>query len=285
MESVAAVGPKGLAALVGQRCAQGLECSFEPVVRPALVEIPDTLSDDDIAAALPCAGLLLESVVGAETMDFENPRRAPDTAAATRQRVLLGVLGAIVLAGGSWLWASTSLSKLDGEIAQLQKRQGELKLEVEEHLVRQARLAHIEQWSKARVDWLAFLDVLNQQLPEAKLAVLDGLGGTMDANIAFASKGKAYPDGTWSVAQESALTMDGRMAERKVAADLRGKLLDLPFDSVESKGADVPDRFSFVLKTSLPLPKKPEPPVAAPAQKKAEQKAPSQPAPKTEGAK
>lgn len=288
IERVALIGDGEPSRSVGAKCAVALECGCEFVNRPAMVDIAETITEPDLGSVLPGAGLVLEGVLGENVLDFANPRKARDLAAVRRQRVLLGVLGSIVLCGGAWVVGRSSLNDLRDQDAKLKDRGRELQAQVEKHLAQHARLAHIEQWSKARVEWLSYLDMLNQQLPEAKMAVLDGLGGQMTiADVEFASKGKPYPDGAWILKQEAAFSIDGRMVERRVAADLRGKLLDLPFDSVSSKGADVPDRFSFVLKTSLPAPKKTEPSTGAvPATGAAKEPVkPVAPAPKKEGAK
>lgn len=278
LELVAVLGAGDLARLVGQRCGQQMEARWELVRPPAVVEMPDRVPESEVSMLAPMVGLLVESVVGLSTLDFANPRRTPNAAEVKRRRVLLGVLGAILVGGGAYVVAQRQLGSLEEDVEASRKQVAELETKYDAFLVEHARLSHIEQWSHTRVDWLAYLDVLNQQLPDPKLAILDTLGGQLlNADVQFSPRGK-YPDGSWAVGQTAQFSMDGKMAQRAVAADLRGKLLEL-FENVGSKGPDVPDRFSFELQTSRQTPKRAVPADAkgAPADAKAPAKTPPAP--------
>lgn len=288
LELVAVLGAGDLARLVGQRCGQQMEARWELVRPPAVVEMPDRLPESEVSMLAPMVGLLVESVVGLSTLDFANPRRTPNAAEVKRRRVLLGVLGAILVGGGAYVGAQRQLGSLEEDVEASRQQVAELETKYEAFLVEHARLSHIEQWSQARVDWLAYLDVLNQQLPDPKLAILDTLGGQLlNADVQFSPKGK-YPEGSWAVGQTAQFSMDGKMAQRAVAADLRGKLLEL-FENVSSKGPDVPDRFSLELQTSRQTPKRAVPAdakgAAAGADARAPAKTPSGPAPGKEAKK
>jgi hypothetical protein len=275
LEVVAVLGAGDLARLVGQRSGQQIEGRWELVRLPGAIELPAGVPLGEVSMLAPMVGLLLENVIGLSTLDFANPRRAPNTAEIRRRRVLLGALGAILVGGGAYVTAQRQLSGLQDQLDASTKQALDLQSRYDSFLAEHARMSHIERWSEARVDWLAYLDVLNQQLPDPKLAVLDGLGAQMRADILYTPKGSKYPDGNWAVRQVASFSIDGKMSQRAVAADLRGKLLDL-FENVGSKGPDVPDRFSFELETSQRTPRRiaPLPPTDA----KVPTPAPAQPA-------
>ena len=209
-----------------------------------------------------CKGgaVLLEELGGRRTLDFANPRRAPDLGAARRRNLLAAALGVILLGGGGYFAADRALSGLGDKLDAARTKEAELRSQIETLHAQHARLNHIDQWQRARVDWIAYLGVLHEQIPAAGQAILDGMDGKLvGADVTFAAKGSRYQDGAWGLHQSAVFSMDGRAVGRSVSAEMRGKLLDLGFDAVESKGPDVPDRFQFVLTTSQPTPGKPKP--------------------------
>lgn len=259
VEVVSVLGGGRFGRIVAERSAAQLGCGHELVGVPSsVVASPRNDSagiDEDLTDFLPHLGLLTESMTGAETLDFSNPRRAPDLGRAKRTKVLAAVLGAILVAGGGYVASLQSLEGMGSRVRASKEREAALKKEYDEFLVKHARAAHVDQWSSARVDWLAYLALLNEQLPPSDLAVMDGLGAHMSAEVVFTARSSSYPDGTWLTRQAAAFSLDGKMSQRAVAADLRGRLLDLNFDNVESKGPDIPDHFSFVVTTTQRSPR------------------------------
>ncbi len=258
VEVVSVLGGGAFASLAAERSAAQLGCGHELVGVPSSVTVNEKnegLPVEDVGEFLPLIGLLMEPMTGLEMLDFANPRRAPDLGKARRTKVLLGVLGAIVIAGGGYVAGLQSLSALGSRVRASREKEAVLKKEYDEFLVKHARSSHVEQWSSARVDWLAYLALLNEQLPPPESAVMDGLGAHMSAEVVFTPKSSSYPDGAWVTRQAAAFSLDGKMSQRAVAADLRGRLLDLNFDNVESKGPDIPDHFSFVVTTTKKSPR------------------------------
>ena len=266
-EMVVALGSDDSARQLAQQCGAQLERPSQLAQLPATVELQTTVPAEDVPAMHALAGLLLEELGGRRTLDFANPRRAPDLGAARRRNLLAGALGLILLAGGSYIAADRALTGYDERLDQSRTRETELRAKLEDLHAQHARLNHFEQWQKARVDWLAYVGVLNEQLPEAGQVILDGMDGKLaDADVVFTPKGSRYQDGLWSMRQSAVFSMDGKSVGRSVSADLRGRLLGLSFDAVESKGPDVPDRFQFVLTTSQSTPAKAKPETAGGSQ-------------------
>jgi|GEM_PF-667801 len=261
VEVVSVLGGGQFARLVAERSAAQLGCGHELVGTPSTVVVNESTAgksgSESIVEFLPLIGLLMEPMSGLETLDFVNPRRAPDLGRARRTSILLGALAAILVAGGGYVASLQSLSTLESRVRSSREREATLRKEYDEFLVKHARASHVDQWSSARVDWLAYLALLNEQLPPPESAVMDGLGAHMSAEVVFTPKGSSYPEGVWLTRQAAAFSLDGKMSGRAVAADLRGRLLDLNFDNVESKGPDIPDHFSFVVTTTQRRPHKP----------------------------
>jgi len=258
-ELVVALGSDDGARQLGQQCGGQLERPWEVARLPGAVRLDATVPGEDAPAMHALAGLLLEEIGERRTLDFANPRRAPDLAAARRRNLLGAALGIILLAGGLYVAADRALAGLDDRLDGARMKQAELKARLDGLHAQHARLSHLEQWRKVRVDWLSYLGVLHEQVPASDQAILDGITGKiMDADVLFTLKGARYQEGTWGVRQSATISMDGKAVGRSVAADLRGRLLGLGFDAVESKGPDVPDRFQFALTTSQPAPVKPK---------------------------
>lgn len=278
-EHVVVLGADEAARHLAQQCGAQLERPWELATPPGQVETLASVPPADIPSMHALVGLLLEDVGERRTLDFANPRRAPDPGAARRRNLLLATLGVILVAGGSGVVGKRSLDGYAAQLDQARTREAELRSKLDDLLAQHARLSHVEQWQRARIDWLGYLGVINEQLPEPGQALLDGLDGRLDAEVQYTPKSTRYPDGTWAVRQSATFSIDGRAAGRSVAADLRGRLLDLPFDSVESKGPDVPDRFQYQLTTSTQVPLRAAPLVGPPAPPKPDAKAPKAGAP------
>jgi len=258
-EQVVVLGTDESARQLARLCGAQLERPWELARLPASIELRTEVPAPDTPAFHALAGLLLEELGGRRTLDFADPRRAPDLGAARRRNLLTAALGVILAGGGAFVAADRALSGLDETLDETTAREAELRSQLETMHAQHARLNHLDQWQRARVDWIAYLGVLHEQMPAAGQAILDVMNGKLaDADVTFAAKGQRYQDGAWGLRQSAVFTMDGRAVGRSVSADMRGRLLDLGFDGVESKGPDVPDRFQFVLTTSQSAPVKPK---------------------------
>lgn len=266
VEAVAVIGTGDLPRAVGERCAAAVGCSWESVSLPSIIGVPDTMPESERALAAPLAGLLAETILDRPTLDFANPRKMPDPSARRRQAVLAGVLGLILLGGTGYIVADQRLSRLRAELAEARAQEQSKRVELDKYLVSHARLNHFEQWSGAKVDWLAHLKRLSDEMPDAKLGQLDQVIGRASAAPQFSlSSGARYPAGTWSTRRNVTFDLSGRVESRQIASELRERLRDTGvFANVETIGPELPDRFTLQLVTGLAAPGAAKPAEASP---------------------
>lgn len=246
-EMVAVMGQGKLAHLVGQACAGSLGCTSIAVGLPGFVQIPEDMPEATQAMLAPLVGLLTETVLGRKSFDFASPRQLPDTKAMQRQLVLAGALGAIILAGAGYIGADQKLSGLRAQLAETQAKEKELREELEQHLVRHARVNHFDQWAGANVDFLAHLKRLHEVLPDPTSGVVTDFNARLASLPVFTAGSGRYPAGNWGNLNEVLLNLSGKVETRRVASELREKLLTDGVYTVESRGADLPDQFSYQL--------------------------------------
>jgi len=272
VDAVVVPGEGRLATELGQRCGAALEMGWELVPTPGSIDFPEKMPESDRLVAAPLIGLLAEEMLARPTLDFANPRKAPDLAAARRQKVMLGALAAIVAVGGAYVFAGNQLSDLKKRVDAASGRGNVLKGEYSSYLKEDARLGHIKQWTAAKTNWLAHTRWLSDQMPDPRQAVMDEVSGNLKAAVEFIPKDGRYDTNGWKVRQVTAIGIQGQIKQREIANDLRDRLVSSGvFLHVESKGADVADHFEFALTTARPTPeaaKPPEKPAAAPGASK-----------------
>jgi hypothetical protein len=262
VEAIAVVAEGRIAEVVGKRCGEALEMPVERFKMPAAIELPAGLSESDRSLLAPLAGLLAEGVIAQPSLDFANPRRAPDLAARRRQRLLLGVFGVIVIGGGFYVAASYDLSRLAGRVEAAKDRRAALEQKYTDLQLMEARLKNVQAWTQPRIDWLAHARWLSAQLPDPREAQIDELSGDMNAGVSFlTAPDHSYAKGRFSPYQEARLELKGHVGQRDIANAIRGKLMASDAYRVDSPGPDVPDLFDYVLVTEATDPAAhPEPP-------------------------
>jgi len=291
IEAVTVLGSDELSRLVAARCGETLELPSAPTGFPRFVESPSDMPDSDQSAVAPLVGLLAEPVIGRETLDFANPRRAPDLAGARRRLVLLGALGAIVIGGGLYTFARLDLHARSEHLAELKDKWSKQSL-LHADLVRaRAKVEHLRHFRDTGIDWLAHLDMLTAQMPDPRDAVLDSISARSETAVVYAATkdNPGYTPAAWTEKLDGTMTLAGSMKRRDVADALRARLVEDRRYSVLTRGSDVPDRFDWTLTTDKKRPeelKKPpnteakaapvQAPAAAPAAPPA---APANPAP------
>lgn len=230
-------------------------------VRGEVVYAPPTVVWPEAGGAGPSrgevevlVGVLLETIREQESLNFIHPRRVPDSGAKRRQLTLAGAMAAIVLGGVGYIGADMSLGGLREELAKVTAREKQLQGDVDEFLRAHARLAHLERWRSARVDWVQHLGALSDGMPDPSQATLDELSARGAGEVTFTPK-NAYPGGTWGERRGATFELSGKAEARQVASDWRDALLATGLYDVQTRGADTPNRFSFSLVTSAASPK------------------------------
>jgi hypothetical protein len=250
VEAVAVVAEGRIADVVGRRCGEALEMPVERFKMPAAVEMPERLGEIDRCLLAPLAGLMAEGILAQPSLDFANPRRAPDLAARKRQRVLLGVFGVIVVGGGLYVGAGYDLARLAARVEAAKDRKAALEQKYVDLQLTEARLQSMQAWTRPRIDWLAHARWLSAQLPEPREAQIDELSGDMNAGVSFlTTPDHSYANGRFSSYQEARLELKGHAGQRDIANAIRGKLMASDAYRVDSPGPDVPDLFDYVLVT------------------------------------
>jgi hypothetical protein len=249
-EAVAVVGDGELARRVGDQCAAALGVPCETVGLPGLVQMAAQVPENERAAAMPLVGLLVESVLGRPGLDFANPRKLPDRAAAVRQKALVAAFVAIAVGGIGYVAANKKLGHMQEDLRILQAKESDLRKQADQYYVLHAQINHIEQWEQAKVDWLGHIRELSDQLPDPHDAVVAELTGRMIGGAVYDPKGKSYPGGEWSAREQAVFEVSGNVENRQVVTDLRERLLGGGVYRVESRGPDTPDKFSLELLTA-----------------------------------
>ncbi len=258
-EAVLALGDGPLASSIAIRCGSVLGCPGEVAGMPSGVTgegfargVPD--------GVLPLVGLMLEHAQSRVTLNFAGVRKATDAHARKRQLAMAGVLAGIVLVGGGLSLGKSALGDLEDELATLQGKIDEQSKQRDKFAAEHARISHIENWNAARVDWLAHVRRLSDEMPSPKDALLDGMSGELSVGEGrYRPKDStvAYPNGTWEPRRLAQISLSGKTARRDVATELRGRLVSGALGAiyeVNTRGADLPDRFSLDLSTTLASP-------------------------------
>lgn len=257
-QQVLVLGRGDLAEQVGEMVAKVVGCPGRVQLRVA-DGIGKGSSDADASAAAALAGAILEEGSDEKSLDLGGLRKPVDKHAKTRQMVLLGVLGLIVVGGGAGVLGMMRLASIEDEITRLQGTQGKLNEEYGRYLMVHARDKHVKQWMANTPDWIGHLQAINQVFPDPATAQVDAINATLDAKVAYVpdSRDARYPSGKWVSPVKATIALDGRVKARESAEDFRGKLVAGNVYQVESRGPDTPDRFSYQLVTGKLTPKEP----------------------------
>jgi hypothetical protein len=280
-ELVAVIAPADAAKAVGERCSVMLgDVSWDLVVPPAFVDIPESMSDAERAQILPLLGAAAQAAFRRPHLNFARERKLPDPREKMRTLLLAGVLGVIVLGGIGYVLADQALSRYRTQLSESQARLEELTQDLRAYQVRHAKVSHASTWLGARVDWLGHVQRITDQLPAATEGVADELiGRSVSTTVYKSGKQKSeYLQGTWEQPAQILFDISGRVRSRQVASELRDDILKGSLYNVESQGPDTPDRYSFSLVTATASPlSQPavEPPALPSGATKAPPKAPT----------
>ncbi len=259
VEAVVVPGSGALAREAGEACGKALEMPWELAEIPGSVEFPKEMGEADRLVAAPLIGLLAEEVLAKRSLDFANPRKAPDLAAARRQRVLAAALGLIVVGGGGYVYSGMEVASAESRLTAAKQRSTVLRTDYNEYLKDHARLSHIQKWTGAGFDWLAHASWLSEQMPDPRQAQLDQLAGGAGLQIELTPKDGRYDVDGWTIRQVAKFSIQGKARQREVANELRDRLVTSPVYQVETKGADLADRFAMELTTAASTPEAAQP--------------------------
>lgn len=263
VESIRVLDSGPLAEAVAGLCSEALEMPASAVGLPDVggaIRVPADFPEGLRHRMAPLIGLLAESAMGGQVLDFANPRKAPDLGAIRRQRVLLAVLLVIIVGGAGYLFRVGRLNEIDRQIEAAEDQKKELDQRYLQYLVDEATLNHLRAWSQIGVDWLAHLRRINEQLPDPEHGVLREIGGELrSAGVVFEPKNRRIQGGKWVPRQVLSIRFSGVVREREYANELRSKLVDSKVYTINTQGPDLEDRFTFELLATAASPYTSEP--------------------------
>jgi Tfp pilus assembly PilM family ATPase len=254
VEAVVVPGDGPLARDVGDACGKALEMPWELAALPTNVELPNLMSEADRLVAGPLIGLLGEEVLARRSLDFANPRKPPDLAAARRQRMLAAMLGLIVIGGSGYVYSDWKTNQIQRALTEAKDRNKTLREDYNSYLRDHARLSDLQKWTGAGFDWLAHASWLSDKMPDPRELQLDLLSGDSHITVSMTAQDGRYDANGWQSAQTASFSIKGRAKQREVSNQLRSSLVDSPVYQVETKGADLPDRFGMELTTDVRTP-------------------------------
>lgn len=246
------LGERELAERAARPIGQLLHVPAEVLEQHPLID----QSRASVEGAWSLAGLLLQPLLHAPTIDFARPRKAPDAAARRRQLILAGVGMAIVASFGAWTVGHRQLQGLQERAGQLERRAVTARPEHDRFVRDQDKLTHLQRWESIHADWLAHLAHLNESSPPPQELVWDGWNGTITATgISWDKKKDA-----WSSPMHMRITLDGEAKSRATADAYRDALVRDERYTTSSSGSDspggrrLPHPFMYILETSRPTP-------------------------------
>ncbi|MCP3904426.1 MAG: pilus assembly protein PilM [Planctomycetes bacterium] len=255
VERVMLMGDARVTADVAAPIAEILGAEATVLGRHPLVE-PRRVSIDRV---WPLVGLLLESTLGHETIDFERPRQPVDKHARTRRRAIMaaGLVAVLLLAG--WTVGMRNLRVLRGDLDALRTRVSGLEPQVARYERGAARFQHLERWESIDVRWLEHLAFLEEIAPAPNEVVLDGWTGSLRAGDIRYDK-RREKKRRWSVTSEISLVVEGEAKDRITADALRAALVRPAWYDTRSTGAEsrgsgrLPFAFTFHVSTGEAAP-------------------------------
>lgn len=255
VEAVVVPGDGPLARDVGEACGKALEMPWELAALPASVELPASMTEADRLVAAPLIGLIGEEVLARRSLDFANPRKPPDMAAVKRQRLLAAMLGLIVIGGGGYVYSGWKVHQVERKVTEARDLNKSLREQYTAYLKDHAKLSHIQKWTSAGFDWLAHARWLSDQMPDPRELQLDLLSGdTRKITVGMTPQDGRYDPNGWQISQIAQFSIQGKAKQREVSNELRKSLVSSPVYQVETKGADLPDRFAMELTTDAASP-------------------------------
>lgn len=249
-ELVAVPGEGDLTKAVADRSGEKLACPSRRVPLPNQIRMPAEMPDSERTACAPLAGLLVESMQGLATIDFLNPRRGGVDRSKRDRQVLVGALAAIIVVGTAWTLAKSAVGRVDSNASDVEREITVRQAEYEKMLADQARLAHIQEWNAARVDWLGHINTLLGQVPLGGVARAESLRGDLSSSVVFKKTNNPFPSGEWASDNLAKFQFKGKVSGRGLVTEMRGRLLSGDLYTVDMIGADVADRFAFELSTT-----------------------------------
>lgn len=186
----------------------------------------------NMTGAWPLVGLLSSSGT-MEPINLAAPRKAPDRAARTRQRILVLVGCMIVMAGIGWSIGNAQFQGVQATAEDLKGKANGALLEHLRFMRDELRAAHLEEWRSVRPDWLEHLRAVTSPQLGEKTVVLELFGGSILAEpTTYSASGK------WDTVASTRISMEGYAETSDIAFQVREELVGDPRYILRTTGAD-----------------------------------------------
>ncbi len=261
IESVLVLGDDERGRAIADRCERALELPVSTLEAPPSVGGLRGLKASVWGRVSPLVGIAIDRATDRAQLDFASPRRAPDAAAAARQRMLVAALLCLVVLGTLFTFARMDLKKREARVEELSDEWGSLSKQAQSYVRKQARLDHVERWLDAGTELLGHLEALDATLPPRGEVLLSEISTYSVAEVEYTgAPRKAYERGAWDVRTGASFVIEGSAKDRTIADALRASLVRDERYTVETRGADSGEKFGFSVRTGITDPRDAEEP-------------------------
>ncbi len=252
IETVCVLGQDALASAIAAECGRVLEVPASTLGVDFDFAAGRPAEAATLAVIAPLVGSLMEHAAPQPGIDFAHPRRAADRRAIARKRALVAAFVALLVGGGLFTTARLDLARRQQRLDGLKERWAQQSRDYTDYVRQRARVQHLERWRSDKLDWVAQLQDLLDDLPDPAQLRLDGLVMNADTQVIYdRPRGEnAYSDKYWKSRTLGTISISGTMASRETADGLRKRLIADQQYEVESIGPDLPNRFEFRLHAS-----------------------------------
>ncbi|MAY75361.1 MAG: hypothetical protein CMJ31_11695, partial [Phycisphaerae bacterium] len=191
----------------------------------------------------------LRAAQGEPALNFASPWKPVDRSARTRQLVLAGVFGLIILGGLGWLWADGAVRSITRQIDPITKEAKGLKSRYDERQIELGAWRHLDAWARPEVDWLAHLDRVTDAMTPPPDMLLTEISGRMEAAPTFKPGQPLQDAASWAHVQRGTIRLSGLAADRDLTQSLRANLLASPTYAVHARGPETDGAFQLELTT------------------------------------
>ena len=189
---------------------------------------------EDLGEAWPLAGLLLAPGVRAETIDFTEPRKAPDVASRRRQLVLGAVGLVVIIVAAVFTAGRLYLSGLQEQKATLASQKSAQLPAYLRYWRDRYKADHLGQWEAAGADWLGHLAYVMDMAPPPDRLVLDSCSGALAfSGVKYDRKAKRF-----FAPKEIKIILEGEAVDRATADAFREALVETEAYQISTAGPD-----------------------------------------------
>lgn len=248
VQSAAVIGGDRLCTAIAEAVGDAIE------VESSALPASSISASSSVSGAEPTRWLALAGVgmPACDRIDLLSPKRAVATRSKMRERVLLGAMALIAIAGGAGVFGFVALEDLADEQALLRTQNQRLNEQYQDYVTTYTRLKHLRALAQTRPVWSAHVErVLSQASVEG--VRIDQMGGVSRGGVWFGDpQGRSrydFWDAEYRPAVRGAIALQGMGANRELSGMVRGRLVNDPLYVVQTQGPDAGLGFKLDIET------------------------------------